>query len=207
MLRETTGYWLGDILIFLDNPFTGYRMSSGYKKAAMILMHYRVILLILLCPWSAAWPGNLIENSSFEAGIDYRFSVGRWYIAGLPSASLDDDSVHGQHSLKYPFSRIAYSRAPKMIDGAVIRASQSIVLEAGGQYTFSLYIKADLPTHGKLVLIADAAGSRQLADKAIRITKKWRRVSLSYTPVTSQNVYWLVRAQSSRPGHIWLDAG
>lgn len=172
----------------------------------MIFIRYQMALLLLLCPWSETWAVNLIENSSFEAGIDYRFSVGRWYIDGLPSAEMDGDSVHGQYSLKYPFSRIAYSRAPKTVDGAVIRASQSIALEAGRRYTFSLYVKTDHSTDGKLVLITDGTGLKMAADKSIRISKKWRRVSLSYTPVISQNVYWEVHAQSSRPGYIWLDA-
>ena len=44
---------------------------------------------------------NLLANSSFELGIDHRYAMGRWYMNGLPSFSLDDSmKVHGAVSLR-----------------------------------------------------------------------------------------------------------
>lgn len=94
---------------------------------------------------------NLIANSSFEAGIDYRITVGRWYVDGIPSAKLDSTSrVHGAHSLRIPFSRRAYATAP--VTGIEVRSAVPVTVVPGRRQTFSVYLRSDPPSRGRLVL-------------------------------------------------------
>ena len=152
---------------------------------------------------------NLVLNGSFEAGIDYRFAIGRWYVDGLPSAKLDTTTkVHGGASLKIPFSRSA-TAINRRVTGINVRSAIPVSLRKGQRYTFSVYVKSSPPARGRLLLTRNGTRDSRFkpsARKDIRISTNWRRVSLSYTPKEDEKVYWSVRGESGKPGNLWIDA-
>ena len=88
-------------------------------------------LVLWLCAGDAL-AKNVITNSSFKAGIDSRFAVGRWYVDGLPSARLDPTTkIHGRYSLKMPFSRLAYTPKSAKRRGMTLRSAIPIRVEKG----------------------------------------------------------------------------
>ena len=153
---------------------------------------------------------NLIENSSFEAGLDYRFGISRWYIDGLPGASLDTQAVvHGRYSLKLPYSRLSYTPAPRVYDGIAFRSAIPIAVKSGVSYTFSTYLKSDAEQIGYLVITTNGIGGykgKEIATRKIITTKKWKRVQLSFKPDSDQEVYWEIKVRSEKPGNLWIDA-
>ena len=116
----------------------------------MLIIRYRALLALSLLLLAAAGPfqtaaaRNLLANSSFEIGADHRYAVGRWYMEGLPNTSLDTDTkVHGTASLRVPFSRVGYNRINHF--GIEFRSGVSIPVKKGKTYTFSIYLKTDVP--------------------------------------------------------------
>ena len=176
-------------------------------------MEHRLFTATVLMWGALAVPSasaeNLVLNSSFEAGIDYRFAIGRWYVDGLPSAKLDTETkVHGGASLKIPFSRNA-TAVNRRVTGIDVRSAVPVSLRKGQRYTFSAYVKSSPPARGGLLLTQNGTRDHQFkpsARKDIIISANWRRVSLTYTPAADEKVYWSVRAASEKPGHLWIDA-
>ncbi len=152
---------------------------------------------------------NLIPNGSFEAGIDYRLAVGRWFDGGLPSAKLDKTTrVHGSVSFKIPYSR-TMNTASGAVAGTSVWGALPVPVKRGRQYTFSLYAKSDRPGPGRIMLTGNAHTDYRVtpsAAKEIRLTREWRRVSITFTAKKDELMYWSVAAQSREPGHLWLDA-
>lgn len=184
----------------------------GFQKGRATAKTWSAFFFFWLCLFhgAAVVAGNLVENSSFEAGVDSRFAIDRWYIHGLPGAILDEDNpVHGRYSLKLPLSRLAYTRAPRSVDGIAFRSTEPVALQAGITYTFSAYVRSDHRLNGKLVLTSAAVGETResvLVSKPIGVLPRWRRIFLRYTPDKNEHVYWLVRVASDDPGFLWLDA-
>lgn len=158
---------------------------------------------------SGAQAENLIPNSSFEAGIDYRLAVGRWLVDGLPSASLDKTTrIHGSVSLKIPFSRTANTPGDQYA-GISVWSALPVRVRKGRQYTFSVYAKSDRPGPGRIMVTrsapTDSKGDPVAADP-IQLTREWRRVSMSFVAKQDDLLYWMVSKPSRKPGHLWLDA-
>ena len=87
---------------------------------------------------------NLLANSSFELGVDHRYAIGRWYMNGLPNTRLDEGTkVHGRASLRAPFS--VKGNAPDGPPGIELRAGVAVTVENGKTYTFSIFLKTDVP--------------------------------------------------------------
>ena len=151
---------------------------------------------------------NLIANSSFEAGIDYKITVGRWYVDGIPSAKLDSTSrVHGAHSLRIPFSRRAYATAP--VTGIEVRSAVPVTVVPGRRQTFSVYLRSDPPSRGRLVLTRNSVNGHRhkpSAQREVFVTRTWQRFSVTYRPAKSEEIYWSVSATSKKKGHLWIDA-
>lgn len=158
---------------------------------------------------TGAQAGNLIPNSSFEAGIDYRFAIGRWLVDGLPSASLDKTTrIHGSVSLKIPFSRTANTPGDQFA-GVSVWSALPVRVKQGRQYTFSLYAKSDRPGPGRIMVTRSAPTDSKgdpVASDPIQLTRKWRRVSMSFVAKQDDLLYWTVSQPSRKPGHLWLDA-
>ena len=109
----------------------------------------RRLLIVLACALSAASAllalsaagaaagQNMLANSSFEIGIDHRYAMGRWYVNGLPSFSLDDTTkVHGTANLRAPFSVKGYRLDGPY--GVELRAGAPVKVEKGKTYTVSV---------------------------------------------------------------------
>lgn len=158
----------------------------------------------------AGFAQNLVENGSFEAGIDHRLAMGRWMVAGVPSLSLDRSTrVHGEVSLKIPYSRYAHVIGDRKVTGAVIRSTMPMRLAAGQRYTFAVSVRGERPTRGRLVLTPNGpAGYKQkpVAEKEILIPSDWARVGLTYEAPEEQHLYWEIHAEADAPGHLWIDA-
>lgn len=153
---------------------------------------------------------NLIRNSSFEAGIDSKFSIGRWIIDGLPSVSLDSTTkVHGDFSAKVPFSyRYGKIRNSESLFSS-FRSAVPVPLVAGKRYYFSVYLKSDGPIKAELVLTPNrAAGYRDqdLVVKPVLVGETWKRYGMSFTSRKTEDAYWEINAQSAKPGYVWIDA-
>ncbi len=155
----------------------------------------------------SAEAANLFPNASFEAGIDTRFAVGRWYVDGLPSAVLDETTrVHGRYSLKIPFSRVTFQTP----SGITVRAAVPVTLVAGRRYRFTAAVKASQPVRATIVLTtnnaADYRADQPLASREVFVRTDWNRTGITYVPPETQEVYWEIRARAERAGHLWLDA-
>lgn len=167
---------------------------------------------LVLWLWAGnALAKNLITNSSFEAGIDSRFAVGRSYVDGLPSARLDPTTkIHGRYSLKIPFSRITYHTKPRTHSGITVRSAIPIRVEKGRRYAFSLYMKSDVPAKGGVLVITpnSATGYKQapLVTHQFQFSRIWRRTGVTFVAARDQEVYWEIRVAADRQGHLWLDA-
>lgn len=179
-------------------------------RRILTLSRWAAVLLSTFCAVaSGAKAENLVPNSSFEAGIDYRLAVGRWFVDGLPSASLDKQTrVHGSVSLKIPFSGTANTSGGK-VSGISVWSALPVPVKQGWQYTFSVYAKSDRPGPGRILLTRNSPTDykvKSFASKQIRLTRDWRRVSISFTAKQDDLLYWSVAARSQEPGHLWLDA-
>ncbi len=152
----------------------------------------------------SAAAANLIENSSFEAGIDSRLAIGRWYNAGLPSARLDATTqVHGRYSLRLPFARRFGDYA-----GIELRSAVPVRL-AAGSHSFSLSVKSDVPHKGQISLVGSAADERdpaRLVSKEILVRRDWSRHSVSLRLEEPRWAYWVLEVESRGPGQVWTDA-
>lgn len=168
-----------------------------------------VILATLPAAISNAQADNLVPNSSFEAGIDYRLAIGRWLVDGLPNATLDKTTrIHGSVSLKIPFSRTA-NTAGDQVAGITVWSALPVPVKQGRQYTYSVYAKSDQPGSGRIMLSLGAptdSKARPVETKRIQLTREWRRVSLSFTAKQDDLLYWSISKPSRKPGHLWLDA-
>jgi hypothetical protein len=167
--------------------------------------------VIVLCfIQNAAFAKNLIRNGSFEAGSDYKLSVGRWYVDGLPSTTLDSsESVDGRYSLRAPFSRFGFTAKPHRYDGMALRSAVPVLLTPRTSYSFSVYVKADKPKHGRLLLTSNGIGEYKastMVTREILIGTEWKRVGVTFTPDKATNAYWEIQVDSRIPGHVWLDA-
>ena len=174
---------------------------------ARVLARLLALLLALLPAVVAA--ANLLPNSSFEAGIDAKLAIGRWYVAGLPALSLDATAPrHGRYSLRLPFSRIAYT--PRPVDGIEIRSVAPVRLQAGVTYTLTASLRSDVRVTGSLSLLTSPASGHAdaaaVAQKEVWIERDWRRSALTYRPAVDQDIYWNVAVRSEKPGSLWLDA-
>lgn len=179
-------------------------------RRILTLFRWAAAMLSMLCAAAAgAQAENLIPNSSFEAGIDYRLAVGRWSVDGMPSASLDKQTrVHGDVSFKIPFS-LSSLAAGQQVTGVNVLSAIPIRVREGQRYTFAIHAKSDRVSDGRLILTRDSAGDytfKPSASKEIRVTRKWRRHSLTFTAARDEQIYWRVQVKSSKPGFLWLDA-
>ena len=153
---------------------------------------------------------NLVRNGSFEAGIDFNFSVGRWYVNGLPAARLDGTTkVHGRYSLKIPFSRTAILTPPSQYEGIQFRSAVPAMVQRGRTYYFSVYLKADADKHGEILITPNSPSEYRrapIADRPIEVGRKWRRVGLRFTASNDGGVYWQINVNSDTSGFLWVDA-
>ena len=161
---------------------------------------------------------NLLANSSFELGPDHRYAIGRWYMNGLPNTRLDESTkVHGKASLRVPFSVKGF--APDGPHGIELRAGVGVPIEKGKTYTFSVYLKTDVPDTAASLEISPNAPyeyrGRAIASQKITLGRHytpqgfqypWSRQSLTFKAEKTEDVYWVVRVESKRPGTLWADA-
>jgi hypothetical protein len=159
---------------------------------------------------AASGSPNLLPNSSFEAGIDHRYAMGRWYIHGLPSVLLDSGTkVHGSYSARLPMSRTALRTKPVEREGIVFRAAVPVEVQKGHEYSFSVYLRSDLVRRGKITITRNNAGEHQekpLAAREIIVGRDWKRAGLTFKADVSGGLYWEINISSSEPGHVWVDA-
>jgi hypothetical protein len=153
---------------------------------------------------------NLVRNGSFEGGADFHFSMGRWYINGLPSASLDDTTqVHGRHSLRIPFSRTALLKKPARIQGIQFRSAVPVMLDRDQEYYFSVYLKSDETREGRILITPNSPSEyrgKPIAIHRIEVGKSWKRVGLKFRPPEHGPVYWEIDVRSQNAGFLWIDA-
>ena len=161
---------------------------------------------------------NMLANSSFELGIDHRYAMGRWYVNGLPSFSLDDATkIHGAVSLRAPFTVKGYR--PDGPFGVELRAGAPVKVEKGKTYTFSVSLKTDLVETNAALEISPLRPyeHRGHAIKREKIslgrqftptgaTFPWRRYDISFTAKESGDVYWVVDVSANKRGTLWVDA-
>lgn len=180
-----------------------------YGRTLMLFRWAAMVLSTLCAVVSGAQAENLVPNSSFEAGIDYRLAVGRWYVDSPRSARLDKTtSVHGSVSLKIPYSRTANTPGDHVV-GVSVRSAMPVPVKQGRQYTFSVYAKSDRPGTGRIMVGQGAptdSKAKPVASNKIQLTRKWRRVSMSFTAKQDDLLYWSISKPSRKPGHLWLDA-
>jgi hypothetical protein len=161
---------------------------------------------------------NMLANSSFELGPDHRYAIGRWFINGLPNTTLDESAkVHGTASLKVPFSVKGY--APDGPKGIEMRGGVGVPVEKGKTYTFSIYLKTDVPDADASIAISAIPPyewrGRDIKRQKITLGRHttpqgfeypWQRHSLTFTADKTEDVFWVVTVGSKRPGAIWADA-
>jgi hypothetical protein len=176
--------------------------------------------LALLClPTAGAHAAqNMLANSSFELGIDHRYAMGRWYMNGLPSFSLDDTTkVHGAVSLRAPFSVKGFR--PDGPFGVELRAGAPVKVEKGKTYTFSVSLRSDVAKTSAALEISPlrpyehrgSAIKREKISLGRQFTPQgasypWRRYEISFTAKESGDVYWVVDVSADKPGTLWADA-
>ncbi|MEW6330038.1 MAG: hypothetical protein AB1560_01120 [Pseudomonadota bacterium] len=186
----------------MDYVGTAKLLKSALNGAPAFIF---VMLALTVADACIAAPAvNMIHNSSFEAGIDYRFSVGRWYVTGLPDVQLDPATrVHGRYSARVPYARQPDGRA-----GMMFRSAVPVHVTAGTAYTFSVHLKADAHLKAELNLVTGASSEKSVvvAGKQITIGKSWDRFSVTFTPVRTQEIYWDVEVKADTPGYFWIDA-
>lgn len=187
---------------------------TGFRPLALSLS---LLLLAagLIQPVAAR---NLLANSSFEIGADHRYAVGRWYMQGLPNTLPDADTkVHGKVSLRVPFSRRGYNRLD--IFGIEFRSGVSVPVRKGKTYTFSIYLKTDVPDPKASLEIharppyehRGGAIAREKIKPGRKYTPQgfeypWKRHSITFTAKKDQDVFWSVRIDDRRRGNLWVDA-
>jgi hypothetical protein len=196
-------------------------MITVLSRSAPVLARFLLAAPALLGLLSAGASAgqNMLANSSFELGIDHRYAMGRWYINGLPSASLDDTTkVHGAVSMRIPFSVRGYRMDGPY--GVQLRGGAPVMVEQGKTYTFSVSLKADgADGNGFLELSPlrpyDHRG-KPLKGEKITLGREytpegfkfpWRRHSITFKAEKSGEVYWVVEVSSKRKeGTLWVDA-
>ena len=161
---------------------------------------------------------NLLANSSFELGADHRYAIGRWYMNGLPNTRLDESTkAHGKVSLRVPFSVKGY--APDGPYGIELRGGVAVKVEKGKTYTFSAYLKTDVPDPSASLEISPNPPyehrGRPSASEKITLGRRytpqgfeypWSRHSLTFKARKTEEVFWVLRVESRRPGTLWVDA-
>lgn len=176
------------------------------------------LTLLALSAAAASAGQNLLANSSFEVGIDHRYAMGRWYMNGLPSFSLDDTTkVHGAVGLRAPFSVKGFR--PSGPYGVELRAGAPVKVEKGKTYTFSVSLKTDVVETRAALEISPLrpyehrghAIKREKISLGRQFTPQgasypWRRYDISFTAKESGDVYWVVDVSSDKRGTLWVDA-
>jgi len=167
-----------------------------------------VLIMGLSCFLSAGV--NLLQNSNFEAGKDYHYSVGRWYINGIEDAVLDPkQKVHGNKSLRLKYSRRAYVLGKEKYSGISIRSTIGVNIRKGKHYTFSIYAKSSASKRMKITLSENAIAyykSKPITSKRGLLRKRWQRYKVSFRAKRDSVVYWQLEAFSKQAGNLWLDA-
>ena len=153
---------------------------------------------------------NLVRNSSFEAGLDSKFSIGRWFIDGLPSVALDSTTkVHGEYSAKVPFS-YRYGKAKPLENFATsFRSAVPIAVTEGTKYYFSVYLRSNRPIKAELVLTPNhptGYRGKELAIKPVFVGEGWKRYGMPFTSKKTEDIYWEINVQSAETGYVWIDA-
>lgn len=190
----------------------------------------RRLLIVLACALSAASAllalsaagaaagQNMLANSSFEIGIDHRYAMGRWYVNGLPSFSLDDTTkVHGAASLRAPFSVKGFRLEGPF--GVELRAGAPVKVEKGKTYTFSVSLRSDVAETNAALEISPLrpyehrghAIKREKISLGRQFTPQgasypWRRYEITFTAKESGDVYWVVDVSANKRGTLWADA-
>jgi len=189
----------------------------------MLTPRYRtgVLALLLVAVAGLVQPAaarNLLANSSFEIGADHRYAIGRWYMQGLPNTSLDASTkVHGKVSLRVPFSHVGYNRIDYF--GIEFRSGVSVPVKKGKTYTFSIYLKTDVPDADAAIEIharppyehRGGAIARQKIKPGRKFTPQgfeypWKRYSITFTAKQDQDVFWSVYVGDRHRGNLWVDA-
>jgi hypothetical protein len=186
---------------------------TAFRPLALSLL--LVAVAGLLQPAAAR---NLLANSSFEIGPDHRYAVGRWYMQGLPNTSLDATTkVHGKVSLRVPFSRKGYNRLN--LFGIEFRSGVSVPVKKGKTYTFSIYLKTDVPDPSASIHVHARPPYEHrggpIAWKEIKPGRRytpqgfkypWKRFSITFTAKKDQDVFWSVGIEDGHRGNLWVDA-
>ena len=176
------------------------------------------LLLLGATVGTAAAGQNMLANSSFEVGLDARYSVGRWYMNGLPSMSLDSKTkVDGAVSLRIPFSAKGFR--PDGPFGTELRGGAPVMVEKGKTYTFSVYLKTDSADVDAALELSplrpyDYRGRPFKREKITLgrhytpqgFTFPWKRESITFTAPKSGEVYWVIDVSSKRRATLWVDA-
>lgn len=152
--------------------------------------------------------GNLLQNSSFEAGAD-RLVRGGYYCWYKKNQYQIDRSTafHGRASLRLQqgVGRTCRTKVYRVVPGKL--------------HTFSFYAKADrsaMYVYAEILsgLQADHSGerigwiARPGVRRNFRLAKEWRRHAVSFIPVTRllPTAYIQLSPKGSREGRVWVDA-
>ena len=193
-------------------------MLSGLERPIRRCAAAALLLLAATGFASPAAARNMLANSSFELGPDHRYAIGRWFVNGLPNTTLDESTkVHGTASLKIPFSVKGY--APNGAKGIELRDGVGTPVEKGKTYTFSIYLKTNVPDANASIAISPIPPyewrGRDIVRQKITLGRHttpqgfeypWQRYSLTFTADKTEDVFWVVTVGSKRPGAIWADA-
>lgn len=153
------------------------------KTKKLVLVFSSLLLAVFFSISTSSYAGeNLIPgDSSFETGY------GVWKKAG----SLDDTTAFdGKHSVKAKGN---------------IRTWERFSLKAGKPYTFSCYLKSDIP-RGLLLRAARTNWRGHAESKRITLSKEWKRYEMSIPAqkINAHRTVWLAIEGCS--GTYWVDA-
>ena len=175
------------------------------------VVFFCLLLLVSMATAQQAAAANLIENSSFEAGIDSRFGMGRWMEDGLPSGQLDSSTqVHGKYSVRFPTSKPATLVKSSNSVSLIFRTTRPITLRGGTTYKFSASVRSDVAINASLSLSRDYISDHELGSAASSGSTaaglSWKRIELTYTPGSNIVVFPQVSFNGKVEGHVWIDA-
>lgn len=145
--------------------------------------------------------GNLLVNSSFEAGLanDWMLRVNQQPGAMTSEAPerCAENPVHGTHALSF-----VAAGGPLHTGGSPADlATPSVAVNWGRPHVFSIWLRAERPV--EVVQLRFGGG----AERTVSIDREWRQYSMSATPGEGQTVLGgHVRILAAEDTRIWADA-
>ena len=168
---------------------------------------------------SAARPGNIVENGSFEVGLGHGWGSTDDRTFDLASIWDPESGKHGRASLKLPIDPTQSGLRPE--GGAPVAiVSKVYAVAPNKRHTLSVWLKSEdgAPAKGQIELInsfgppsaPELKGKRgqHVLRKAFAVGKEWTRVDLTgyLLRYPTADYHVKVSAEVARGRHLWVDA-